>query len=146
MPSLALGTPGPVTVRPVRAGPSHHRDAGRHALGLRGFFRSRGFGLHLLRLGRSLGRGTLGRKLNRLFRSVYLHGIVHGLFSFLGCFRRRCGLASISLSVGLGLRSPRLRQPVLTNKTGTVLSAKRLTFVETALLVAKVVIILATEM
>ena len=146
VPSLALWTLGPATVRPVRAGPAHRRDAGRHGLGLRGFFRRRGFGLRPLRLGRSLGRGTLGRKLNRLFRSVYLHGIVHGLFSFLGYFRRGCGLASISLCVGLGLCHPRLRQPVLTNETGTILSAKRLPFVETALLAAKMVIIPATEM
>ena len=140
VPSLALWTPGPAAVRPVRAGPSHHRDAGSHGLGLRGF-RRRGFGFRPLRLGRSPGRGTLGRKLNRLFRSVYLHGIVHGLFSFLGRLRHRCGLASISLSVGLFLRSPRLRQPVLTNETGTVLSAKWLPFVEMTLLAAKMVVI-----
>ena len=76
-----------------------------------------------------------------------LHGIIHGLFTgFLGCRRRRCGLASCLLSIGLALRSPRLRQPVLANETGSVLSTTWLPFIQAALLAAKMVVIPTTEM
>ena len=76
-----------------------------------------------------------------------LQGIVHGLFTgFLRCLRRSGGLASILLSVGLGLRSLRLRQPVFANETGSVLSTKWLPLIQTALLAAKMVVIPTMEM
>ena len=66
--------------------------------------------------------------------------------AFLAAFAAAAALRRFSLSVGLGLRSPRLRQPVLANETGTVLSAKCLPFIQTALLAAKMVFIPTTEM
>ena len=65
---------------------------------------------------------------------------------WLCCLRRSGGLASILLSLDLGLRSPRLRQPVFANETGSVLSTKWLPLIQTALLAAKMVVIPTTEM
>ena len=142
MSSLAFRRPRPAVVRPVGAGPSHHWDAGSHGLGLRGpcgCFRP-------LRLGRFFGLGTLGTSLQSGFRRVDLHGIVHGLTCFLRCLRRGGGLPTILLSRSLGLCSPGFWQPVFTNETGSVLSAKWLAIIQMALLTATMVIIPTMEM
>ena len=50
------------------------------------------------------------------------------------------------LSIGLGLSSPSLRQPIFANETGSVLSTKWLPFVQAALLAAKMVVVSPSEM
>ena len=125
--SFTVRTPRPTAVRPVRAGPFHRRN---HGLRFRGP-RTRGFCLGSIGLGRPVAAGTLGGELKRIVRSVDFYGVVHGI-TFAGFLRRSGGLASCLLSVGLGLSSPRLRQPILANETGTVLSTKRLPFIHSS--------------
>ena len=130
--SLTVRTPRPTAVRPVRAGPFHRRNQGLRFRGPR----TRGFCLGSFGLGRPVAAGTLGGELKRIVRSVDFYGVVHGITfaGFLRRLRRSGGLASCLLSVGLGLSSPRLRQPILANETGTVLSTKGLPFIQAALL------------
>ena len=77
-----------------------------------------------------------------------LDRIVHGLSftGFLGRLRRSCGLASRLRSIGLGLRSPSLRQPIFAHKTGFVSSTKCLSFVQVTLLAAIMVVVSPSEM
>ena len=142
--SLTVRTPWPTAVRPVRAGPFHRRN---HGLRFRGP-RTRGFCLGLFGVGRPVAAGTLGGELKRIVRSVDFYGVVHGVTfaGFLRRLRRSGGLASCLPSVGLGLSSPRLRQPILANETGTVLSTKWLPFIQAALLAAKMVVVSPSEM
>ena len=144
MSSLTVCTPRPTAVRPVRAGPFHRRN---HGLLFRGP-RTCGFCLGSFGLGRPVDAGTLGEELKRIVRSMDFYGVVHGITfaGFLRRFRRSGSLASCLLSVGLGLSSPRLRQPILANETGTVLSTKRLPFIQAALLAAKMVVVSSSEM
>ena len=113
--SLTVRTPRPTAVRPVRAGPFHRRNQGLRFRGPR----TRGFCLGSFGLGRPVAAGTLGGELKRIVRSVDFYGVVHGITfaGFLRRLRRSGGLASCLLSVGLGLSSPRLRQPILANET-----------------------------
>ena len=142
--SLTVCTPRPTAVRPVRAGPFHRRN---HGLLFQGP-RTCGFCLGSFGLGRPVAAGTLGEELKRIVRSMDFYGVVHGITfpGFLRCFRRSGGLASCLPSVGLGLSSPRLRQPILAKETGTVLSTKRLPFIQAALLAAKMVVVSPSEM
>ena len=111
-------------------------------------FRGPSFCLGSFGLGQPVAAGTLGGELKRIVRSVDFYGVVHGITfaGFLRRLRRSCGLASCLLSVGLGFSSPRLRQPILANETGTVLSTKRLPFIQAALLAAKMVVVSPSEM
>ena len=134
--SLTIPTSWSVAFPPVGAGPSCHRDTGSHRLlGFTGPRRPYGRFLHFCSLlprtsgclgsfglGRSIAAGTLGRKLKDLFWSMYFNWVVHGL-TFLGFLRhfRRCRhLTSFLPFVGLGLRLPSLRQPILTDVAGRV--------------------------
>ena len=148
--SLAIRTSWSVAFQPVGAGPSRHRDAGSHELlGFMGLRRPDGRFFHLrsLRprtsgclgsfgLGQSVATGTLGRKLEDLFWSMYFNWVVHGLMflGFLHCFRCWRRLMSFLLFIGLGLRLPSLKQPILTDVAGWVFCNTRsaLRLVDTA--------------
>ena len=143
--SLPIPTPQSVAFRPIRGGPSHHRDAWSHGLWFTGPRRPGGRFLYLrcprprtsgsLCPFRPVAAGTLGRKLKNFFRSMDFDRIVHGL-TFLGFLCRSRGLAPFLLFIGLGLCLPSLKQPIFTDIAWLVFCQP---FAQSTLLAAKVV-------